>query len=380
MNKLHILLFGGSGTLSFTVLNSILRNKEAEVWIFNRGNNNAAIPLSVHILIGNFYDTSSIQQAIGELEFDVVIDFLSRTPEDIARIYPLFIDRCTQYIFISTACVFKRERFDFPIIEKSSKPNTKWKYSVQKYECEKLLKRISEGHKPYFTIIRPYITYDDKRIPYGIAPEYKYHRTIIERIKSGKPMFVWNNGENITTLTSVADFAPAVVGLLLNPKAVNEDFNIVSNFTYKWKDVLNILYSRLGCKPFIVNVPLEDIYRQMPDMKEMLEGDRALDAVFDNTKIKCAVPNLAFTTSLEQGIDCIIKHYSKDTAKLYDYTFDARIDKLISTVNPTADIGYKKYEGAKLLSSLFTYMIYRYLHFTFASRIYNHIRHSHRIL
>ena len=40
-------------------------------------------------------------------------------------------------------------------------------------------------------------------------------------------MFVWNEGNNITTLTYVSDFAKGVVGLFSNNAAINEDFQRV---------------------------------------------------------------------------------------------------------------------------------------------------------
>lgn len=58
-----------------------------------------------------------------------------------------------------------------------------WDYNVEKYNSEKELVKLSQNASCYYTIIRPYITYDDERIPFGIAPSYKYHRTIIERLK-----------------------------------------------------------------------------------------------------------------------------------------------------------------------------------------------------
>lgn len=374
--KTNVLIIGGTGTLSYAVLMRILDVMKAEVWIFNRGNNNSAIPSEVHILTGNFYDLASLEEATKRISFDVVMDFLSRTPQDIARIYPLFMNACIQYVFISTACVFRRDAESLPVTENSPKPNPQWSYSIEKDESEKMLEKLAAKGKAYYTIVRPYITYDDNRIPLGIAPEYKYHRTIIERIKNGKPLFTWNGGEDITTLTYVTDFAKAVTGLLLNLCAVNEDFNVVSNFTYKWKDVIALLYARFGQQPNVVNIPLYEIYKQMPDMKGMMEGDRTLDAIFDNTKIKNAVPGLDFKVTLEEGLDNVIRHYDKTATRIYDYVFDARVDRLIARVHKKSGIRYVKYKGAKA-SSIFTYIIYRYLPHAIASRLYNCIRRLH---
>lgn len=58
----------------------------------------------------------------------------------------------------------------------------------------------------------------------GIEPAYRFHRTIIERIRSGKPMSVWGGGA-YCTLTCSEDFAEALAGLFLNPRACKVDNN-----------------------------------------------------------------------------------------------------------------------------------------------------------
>ena len=236
---MKVLLLGGTGTLSFAVMTLAL-SKGMEITVFNRGNNNSLLPSSVKKLVGNFYDKVSIEDSMRGKTFDVVVDFLSRKPEDIRRVFKIFEDKCIQYIFISSACVYRRDNNDFPLKEYSPKPNINWKYNIEKYESEKTLISLCKQGKCYYTIIRPYITYDDNRIPFGIAPIYKYHRTIIERIRSGKPMFIWEKGDVLTTVTHVADFSKGVVGLFMNTKAFNEDFHITSGYIYKVKDILNI--------------------------------------------------------------------------------------------------------------------------------------------
>ena len=83
------------------------------------------------------------------------------------------------------------------------------------------------GAKSSYTIVRPYITYNSERIPLGISPAYKFHKTVLERIKNGKPWFVWDDGKALTTLTYTEDFAVGMVGLFLNEKAKNEKYDVI---------------------------------------------------------------------------------------------------------------------------------------------------------
>lgn len=361
---MRVLLLGGSGTLSSAILKKSL-SCGYDVTIFNRGNNNKYIPSAVTTIRGDFYNQGSLQ-VFRDKNYDVVVDFLSRKPADIDRVYPVFEKRCIQYIFISTACVYCRNKEDFPIVESSPKPNLKWGYNVEKYNCELKLKELCDNQSGYYTIVRPYITYDDKRIPFGIAPDYKFHRTIIERIKAGKPMFIWNHGNTITTSTYVSEFADGVVGLFLNNKAVNEDFHITSSNSYHSVDVLKLLYEKLGINSNIIDVHVDELAKYLPQFKDMLIGDRALDAIFDNTKIISAVPDYDAKTSVSEGLDKVLRNYDSLKTFDYDYKFDAMVDKLLSKKG--ANCHYVRYKNADS-KTLFVYLIYRYLPYSLSERL-----------
>lgn len=365
MGTKNVLLLGGTGTLSTAVL-----NKAAEqgyrLWVLNRGIRKQKLPNSVQNIIGDFKNTSTWVDKIRNLHFDIVVDFLSRLPIDIERVYPIFKNHCEQYIFISTSCVYRRANEDFPIKESSPKPNKDWEYNTEKYEAEKMLIKLSHDSHNYYTIVRPYITYDKERIPFGITPAYKYHRTIIERIKSEKPMFVWNGGNSITTLTYVDDFANGVVGLFLNENAKNEDFHITSNFQYTWQDFWRIFYDKMNIDINIVDISVDEIGKVMPNEKNILKGDRTLDAVFDNSKIKAAVPSLKFEYNLEAGIDEILRHYNNSKIHSYDYMYDALLDKMLS--HYSSNTHFVKYPNAEN-SSRYKYLAYRYLPIKIANKL-----------
>lgn len=362
---MHILLLGGTGTLSTAVRNQALKDRH-KVSIFNRGNNNADIPDSVKIFIGNFKDKDSLMSNFAESNFDVVIDFLSRTPADIERVYSVFKDHCRQYIFISSACVYRRDKDDFPIVENSPKPNKDWNYNIEKFECEQKLIKMCKGPSPFYTIVRPYITYDEKRIPLGIAPEYKYHATIIERIRAGKPLFVWDDGMAITTVTHTSDFAKALVGLFLNEKAFNEDFHITSDYQYTGKELLDSIFQCLGVKANFVTIPSERIAAFLPQFATMLKGDRSLNAIFDNSKIKNAVPNLLFENDITKGMKQIINYYDSVSHRYYDYSYEGQVDRLLRSVGQSTR--YKRYPGSTV-SQILIYYMYKYFPLRYARKI-----------
>lgn len=357
---MKILLLGGTGTLSTDVLRLSI-NKGYDVSIMNRGNHNNDVPACVKILIADFKRINSILQAVYEENYDVVVDFLSRKKEDIERVFPIFASRCQQYVFVSSSCVYERHS-DEVIVESSQKPNFDWSYNIEKYECEQRLIELCDKSTSdcKYTIIRPYITFNEKRIPFGIMPDYGKHWTLIGRLMANKPFFVWNDGNNYCTLTHTKDFAVGMVGLFMNPKAYNEDFHITTNEYHTWNEVLEILKMILHSTSDIVKIPQDAIIKEFPEYKGILKGDRALHARFDITKLKNAVPEYSPQISLRKGLEDVIQCYQ--THNYYDgidYIWDAKVDRLIAN-NSKYTPRYVAYIEDNTKQH-FQYLVYRYL-------------------
>ena len=356
---MKILLLGGTGTLSTDVL-CLSINKGYDVSIMNRGNHNDDVPACVKCLIADFKQVDSILQAVYEENYDVVVDFLSRKKEDIERVFPVFASRCQQYVFVSSSCVYERHS-DELIVESSNKPNLDWSYNIEKYECEqRLIELCRESTSDCkYTIIRPYITYNEKRIPFGLMPDYGKHWTLIGRLMANKPFFVWNDGNNYCTLTHTKDFAVGMVGLFMNQKAYNEDFHITTNEYHTWNEVLEILKMILHSTSDIVKIPQDAIIKEFPEYKGMLKGDRALHARFDITKLINAVPEYSPQISLRKGLEDVIQCYQKrNYYDGIDYVWDAKVDRLISNYSKYAP-HYVAYIGDNSKQH-FRYILCRY--------------------
>lgn len=368
---MKVLLLGGTGTLSSDVLKYSIQHKYSTA-ILNRGRNNSHIDKDVRIYIADLKFPTTIDVILGEETFDVIVDFYSRTKGDILKLFSVLSKRCVQYIFISSACVYCRNNESAQALsENCAKPNKNWAYNIHKYEAEQQLIDMSKQYGCYYTIVRPYITYNNERIPWGITPAYRFHRTIIERIRSGKPMFVWDGGINYCTLTYSEDFAKALIGLFLNPKAINEDFHITSDYCYQWKDVLSTIYKELKIVPNIVDLPTSLIIKYLPEYKDELIGDRSLNAIFNNQKIKEAVPEVSFQTSLNEGIRRVIAYYEALSTFNYDFRYDARIDRMLSKCGEKG-LRFIPYTNSGIHAKK-TYLIYRYFPLRIANKLNEYI-------
>ena len=211
---MNILIIGGTGVLSTAVTSAAL-NKGIGVTMINRGNR--LIPEGVEHIKADKDDRCLIENTLKNRYFDAVIDFLCYTDEETKRSVSLYSKHTKQYIYISSCAVYNTELLYGKLgDEDSPKELSIWPYSLNKCNSEQLLKSLFANTEVNYTIVRPCVTYDNTRIPYGISPRYGYHWTLCARIKAGKPIIRWNQGVNRCNIMRVEDFAVGLVGLIGN--------------------------------------------------------------------------------------------------------------------------------------------------------------------
>lgn len=342
----NILIVGGTGVLSYAVVNEALK-KGFNVTCINRGKSKTqTLPPEVEIIIANYHQADIIKTKLEGRFFDSVIDVLCYSEKEIEYSVSLFKDICKQYIFISSCAVYNKGNGDYACNEDSQKINPVWEYSVNKWKCEEKLIELAKQHNLTYTIVRPAVTYGNTRIPYGITPEYGYHGTLIFRLLNKKPIILWDGGEAYSTITRVEDFAIGVVGLLGNKEAYNEAYHIVGDERYKWKDVINELANLLNVTPVYVNLTKEEFATETPKKRGEILGGRGISQILDNSKIKKAIPNFKTTIPLREGLKMTLDYYiSKEYLNGIDYNFDGewdRIAKKYSHIKPLGFIDYLK--------------------------------------
>lgn len=133
--------------------------------------------------------------------------------------------------------------------------------------------------------------YGLRRIPYGISPQYGYHWTLAARILNNKPIIRWNGGINRCNMMRVEDFAVGAVGLIGNPSAYNEAFNICGDETPSFNDVLDCLSELTGKIVKTVDIDSAFYAKEVPKRAGEILGGRSIDSINSNEKIKAAVPS-----------------------------------------------------------------------------------------
>jgi nucleoside-diphosphate-sugar epimerase len=294
---MKILFIGGTGNISADCA-ALLHERGHQISVLSRGR--AAVPTDYRAIQADRKDAAAMRAALKGLKPDVVLNFLGYELSDVQVDYELFNGLVRQYVFISSAVVYEKPPQRLPITEETPVGNPYWDYAEKKLVCERWLQeRRGESGFPV-TIVRPSHTYSKRWIP---NPVSSGSYTFAARLEQGKPVFVHAQGESPWTLTTTADFAAGLAGLVGKPEAVGEAFHITSDEVLTWNQIYAEIAGALGVQsPQIVKVPTDFICQLAPQLTGTLKGDKAHPAVFDNAKLKRFVPEFRCCTPFRQGV------------------------------------------------------------------------------
>ncbi|GAA4266304.1 SDR family oxidoreductase [Frondihabitans peucedani] len=326
MSALTVLFIGGTGIISSAAaVRAVERGHR--VTLLNRGSSaTRPVPEGVEVLTGDVSDPATVRAAIGDRSFDVVVDFVAFTPEQVQADIDTFTGRCGQYVFISSASAYQKPVGALPIRESSPLRNPFWQYSRDKIACEDLLVGAYRETGFPATIIRPSHTYDRTSIP--ITGGW----TAVDRFRRGLEVVVPGDGTSLWTLTHHADFARAFVGLLGLPAAVGDVFHITSDEALPWNEIYTTLARAAGVDdPKLVHVASESVAVVEPEWGPGLLGDKAHSVVFDNSKVKAFVPGWVATTPWAVGAREIVEWFDGDESRrAIDESADAAFERLLA--------------------------------------------------
>lgn len=323
---MRALFIGGTGIISSACSERALA-QGMELYLLNRGESSRPVPDGAKVLRGDIRDPESVRRALGDLEFDAVVDWVAFTPEHIETDLALFTGRTRQYVFISSASAYQKPLGHLPITESTPLHNPFWGYSRDKIACEERLTRAYREDGFPVTIVRPSHTYDRTLLPMDGG------WTVVDRMRRGKPVIVHGDGTSLWTLTHHRDFAVGFVGLLGRPAVLGEAVQITGDEWLTWNQIFELLAGAAGVKPQLVHVPSETIAAFAPDWGAGLLGDKAHSVIFDNSKIKRLVPEFRATIPYARGVREVLAWYDADPARqVVDEGLDRLMDEIIAQV------------------------------------------------
>lgn len=325
---MKILFIGGSGVISRAVTQLTLARGH-ELWLLNRGKRR---PIDgARSLIADVTNVESMRNALRGHTWDVVVQFIAFGPEEVRRDIELFRDSARQYIFISSASAYQKPLTHYLITESTPRANPYWEYSRKKIAGEHELEVAHQNTGFPGVIVRPSLTYGEDQVPL-VLNAWNQSWTAIDRLRRGAPVIIPGDGSSLWTITHNTDFAEGLVGLFGNPTTHGHAFHITSDEVLTWNQIFQITADAAGVRtPNFVHIASDFIISCVPAVEGTLLGDKAVSAVFDNTKIKRFVPGFTAKTAFAQGIRQTIAWFDADpTRQQIDPATNQRWDKLVA--------------------------------------------------
>jgi len=323
--SLKILFLGGAGMIG-TAAGRAAVAAGAELTIVTRGEPARPPAPGVRALRADVHDAASLDAAIGGEEFDVVVNWVGFTADDVRGDVDRFAGRTGQYVFISTCSVYARPAA-LPLTESSPRRAARFGYPRGKIAAELVLEEGFRERGLPLTIVRPMHTYDDSTMIFPAS------WTTVQRMRDGLPVVVHGDGTSLWTLTHVDDFARGFVPLLGNRHAVGEAVNLVSGDILTWDEIHLTLADAAGVRdPKLVHRSSESIAEVIPGWAEVLQEDFRHSLLFDITKLRRLVPGFAPRVSFAEGARRIVAWHDADPSRRqHDQVLADAYERLIAS-------------------------------------------------
>lgn len=324
---MKVLFIGGTGTIS-TACTALAAERGIDLYLLNRGQRQVQLPPGVHVLKGDInQDRAGVEALLKDHNFDVVVDWIAFTPDQVTRDIDMFAGRTGQYIFISSASAYQKPITHHRITEATPLANPFWEYSRNKIACEDRLMRAYREQGFPMTVVRPSHTYGPASLPTAVGGG----PTVVARMRAGRKVIVHGDGESLWVMTHNTDFAKAFVGLLGHPKSIGHAFQITSDEVLTWNQIYASIGRACGVEPQMVHVPSDLINHFDPATGAGLLGDKACSVVFDNSKVRELVPDYVATVPFARGVEACIEWLDAEPGRLQiDADKDAMMDRILA--------------------------------------------------
>ena len=325
---MKVLFIGGTGIIS-SACSQLAVDRSIELYILNRGQTSMRpAPDGAQVLIGDIRQPQTVLDAIGDMAFDAIVDWVAYTPDQVETDLTLFRGRTGQYVYISSASAYHKPVLSLPITESTPLHNPYWAYSRNKTACEERLTRAYREEGFPITIVRPSHTYDQTTLP------FRGGYTVVDRMRKGLPVVVHGDGTTRWVMTHHRDFAKGFVGLLGHPQALGEAFHITSDEVLTWNQIFRIVGRAAGVSDIdIVHVPSELIHAYDSNWGDGLLGDKAYSVAFDNSKVKRLVPDYVAAIPFYHGAAETVVWFDADRARqVVDEEWNQLLDTIIVRV------------------------------------------------
>lgn len=235
---MKILLLGGTGAIGKDLADILSKDKQ-EVVVTTRSNRKSQNNLKY--MTGNALDEAFLKDILKD-KFDIIVDFMMYYDiKQFKNRIDLLLEHTDNYIFISSSRVYANcdelITEQCPTLLEVIKDKMYIKnndYAILKCKEEELLNKSKNKN---YTIIRPYITYNNEKLQLGI---YEKEKWLFRALEGRTVVFSKELLEKKTTLSFGQDVAKQIANICYNAEAIGETYQITTAKSVSWREVLEV--------------------------------------------------------------------------------------------------------------------------------------------
>ena len=219
-----ILLIGGTGAIGEALSECL--SKDNEVFITSRSVHNNS--KNITYIKGNGKEKQFLTEILKE-KYDCIVDFMMYDNETFKNNIDMLLKATSHYIFLSSARVYAKScnaiAEDFPRILEVCEDQqyiSGSEYAIVKAQQEDILKSRKNNN---YTIVRPYITFNDYRLQLGI---YEKESWLFRALEHKTILLSKDIMNNLTTLSYGNNVALLIKRIIeKKEKTLGEIYNVI---------------------------------------------------------------------------------------------------------------------------------------------------------
>ena len=355
----NILVIGGTGNMGRPLVKSLFECGHKVFVVCRKKVNDDDVQVMENRGGGYFYGDAKDKNFMGGVlnrHYDAIVDFCIYSSVEFGDRIDAFLDKTDQYVCLSTAAVYA----DVPMPKNESSPRymevdppkegtAKWYWYC--YEKARIEDMLFQSRKRNWTIVRPGITMNANHIGWGNW----WNDNWIGRVMRGRSVVVERDMLDFRFSLSSGEQVASLIGAVIgNPKAMGEVFNVCSQETWSWRELLDIwekIFLKYGYKMRVRYINSEDVIGTNSSREYWYKRGRLLDRVFDNSKIRAIVsphtPEKCVAKLLDEWAGVYLKNNKKMHISSASLRQTVEIDKFAGDFSFLCDFGsvrlYSKY-------------------------------------
>lgn len=340
------LILGGTGAMGGYLQTLLSQNDSWEVYVTTRAQRDDY--RNIHFIQGNARDEIFRKRLLRDNYFSVIVDFMNYGYSEFDACHKELLNATDHYVFLSSSRVYADSQT--PITENSPRlldvSEDREFLATQRYALRKARQEnmLCNSNCRNYTIIRPYITYSDRRLQLGVYEKEQW----LYRLLNNKPLVIQRNILYKRTTLTYGEDVSRVFCNVMEQGPLCAPIHITTKETMTWMEILG-LYLRV-IKRETGKTPIIYTTEKMDEIECLFEGgyntkyDRLYDRFFDNAKAENLyghVDYMDMRTGLEK---CLVKFINDWKCRgnqifsniLWDY--EGMMDCVVGVENPPEDI------------------------------------------